>query len=150
MKKLRHLLVAAALSSCMLVSTAQAGHHIDEDTGLLQNITCRKYHNHGLSKAFIQGTSEVDLRANFGYIELFGVGWTFDTDTIYPSHLEPSNMLTVYGSYQNNLYAFDFIQSVLGQSQQLCLVAVRAIPELATSSLLLGVAALVVTTTRRK
>jgi len=101
-------------------------------------------------EAFIQGTSEVDLRANFGYIELAGVGWTFDTDTIYPSHLEPSSMLTVHGSYQNNLYAFDFIQSVLGQSQQLCLVAVRAIPELATSSLLLGVAALVVTTTRHK
>ena len=134
----------------MLVSTAQAGHHIDEDTGLLRNITCRKYHNHGLSKAFIQGTSKVNLRANFGYIELSGVGWTFDTDTIYPIHFDPSGMLTVHGTYQNNLYAFDFIQSVLGQSQQLCLVAVNGIPELATSSLLLGVAALVVTTTRRK
>jgi hypothetical protein len=150
MKNLRHLFFAAVLSSCMLLTPAQAGNHINENTGLLQGITCRMYNNNGLSTAFIQGTSEVDLRANFGYIELSGVGWTFDTDTIYPIHFDPSGMLTVHGTYQNNLYAFDFIQSVLGQSQQLCLVAVNGIPELATSSLLLGVAALVVTTTRRK
>ena len=146
MKKLKFLLLAVLIGSQAYADKP----HGDSDTGLLDKVTCRKFSDHGLSKAHVEGAGEIQMRADFGSIYLSGAGWTFGTDTIVGSSMDLNGSLTVVGSKGSQLYALDFTKSIHGRHEQLCLTSVRAIPEIATSALLLGLAAFAFTSTRRK
>ena len=141
------LIVAASLFS----QACYAGnHHGDTDTGLLDEVTCRKFIGHGLSKAYVEGAGEIQMRSDFGLIDLSGAGWTFETSTIVGSSIALNGSLTIVGSKGSQLYALDFTKNTHGGHEQICLIAVRAIPEIATSALLLGLVAFTFTSTRRK
>jgi hypothetical protein len=145
------LLLATAIGICTVPHTSQAGnHHGDSDTGLLDGIACRKFTGNGLTQAHIEGVSDINMRSNFGSIDLSGVGWTFETSTIAGTSICLNGSLTIVGSNGGQLYALDFTKNIHGRHKQLCLIAVRAIPEVSMSALLLGLVAFAFTTTRRK
>ena len=145
------LLLAIAIGICIVPHTSQAGnHHGDSDTGLLDEITCRKFTGRGLSKAYVEGAGEIHMGSDFGLIDLGGAGWTFETSTIAGTSIGLNGSLTIVGSNGGQFYALDFTKNIHGGHEQLCLIAVRAIPEVSMSALLLGLVAFTFTSTRRK
>lgn len=107
------LFLAIAIGICVIPRTSQAGDHQgDSDTGLLDGIACRKFIGNGLTKAHIEGVSDIYMRSNFGSIDLSGVSWTFETSTIAGSNIGLNSRLTIVGSNGGQPYALDFTKNI--------------------------------------